>query len=135
MPGLELARQVHREVLSHFVWTPDTEVFGKLEYWSRPVSVDGLLRGDCDDFMLECYYRLRDLDYPKEDMHLAVCRTEDNQEDPGVSYDHAVLLVVADGKYYVLDNRFRRVYPFGRSGYDNWRMSTGNVSQGWAAII
>ena len=55
----EVILRTFREVKRSFVWAADEVVFGKPERWDRPVSTDGVLRGDCDDFALECRHRLR----------------------------------------------------------------------------
>ena len=34
------------------VYTSDKRVHGKSEYWSKPEKVNGVLRGDCEDYAL-----------------------------------------------------------------------------------
>jgi len=112
---------VHSSVLSNFTWKPDSEVFGKPDHWDRPVKINGHLYGDCDDFSIECYYRLKDLGYAPE---LAYCITE-------TGGGHLVCLC----GQYVLDNRERRVRLLKDMWhYKNWKRSNGAWNGPWISF-
>lgn len=130
---LAIVSSVHREVHNIFVWESDEDVWSVPEYWTRPIlDTDWfnkpILRGDCDDFMLEVYYRLRqNHDFPKDMLRLTVCATERHVEH----YDHAVLTI----EYKDEDDNFQHLicdcnYKTPKSiedlrdmGYKNFSMS------------
>ncbi|MCK5020028.1 MAG: transglutaminase-like cysteine peptidase [Candidatus Peribacteraceae bacterium] len=127
-----LIDKIHKDVHSIFIWQPDKVTFGELERWDRPIKdANGNLHGDCDDFMLECYYQLREAGMDKSQLHLAVCRTEVGQRKRKAHFDHAVLLVDIDDTFLVLDNRSPYVYEIKYSGYDMWLRSNGNILNKW----
>lgn len=121
--------RVFEEVSAAFQWRSDREVWGVLERWDRPQLVDGVLIGDCDDFALECWYRLRDAGlHPR----LAVCRTEVCPAgQPG--WDHAVCLVEDAGAWLALDCRQKAAYELGLLPYqrDGWAWQVGPIDQPW----
>ena len=118
-------RDVFYEVIRHFVWRPDDETFGRREHWDRPVKRGDFLYGDCDDFSLECYYRLLEFGYQP---HIAVCLTEVGQRKWSAGIDHAVC--ICDG--WVLDNRQRHPTPLiDMTHYTNWSRSDGTLDGFW----
>ena len=112
--------RVHGNVLSNFTWKPDLEVFGKIEHWDKPVKLNGHLYGDCDDFAIECWYRLKGLGY---EPHLAVCSTVGHP----TQINHCVCLC---GEYY-LDNRERRPVKLTDTFYTSWSRDKGKWNEPW----
>ncbi len=92
-------RRVHADVKAAFIWVSDEKNFGERERWDRPVrSPSGHLRGDCDDFTIECDYRLREVGINPKAMCYYICKTERDG-------NHMVLGVHADAGTFMLDNR------------------------------
>ena len=54
-------RDSHAGVRAVFLGTSDQDNYGMAEHWGRPVpDAHGYLRGDCDDFAIECDHRARE---------------------------------------------------------------------------
>jgi len=142
---IETVQKVHKEVKELFVWTSDEEVWKSPEKWTRPVLDRDwfnrpILRGDCDDFMLEVYYRLRQQhNFPKSYLRLCVVATESHISD----YDHAVLAIEFDNlgetDYLISDCNHDTVVSISklrRAGYRNFSMSQVNkpITEPWEQI-
>ena len=126
--------RVHGNVLSNFTWKPDLEVFGKIEHWDRPVKIDGHLYGDCDEFAIECWYRLKELGY---EPHLAVCSTVGSE----TKINHCVCICIvpnddpdSEDEWYVLDNRERRPVKLTDTFYTAWARDNGNWQEPWTTF-
>lgn len=92
-------------------------------------EADGKLVGDCDDYALECWYRLREAGARPV---LAVCRTEVCPPDrPG--WDHAVCMVEDAGQWRVFDCRQKAAYEIGWLPYqrDGWARQVGAINELW----
>jgi len=110
--------KTHREVQEVFRGQSDRKTYGVIEKWERPKLVDGFLVGDCEDFALECLYRLRP-DWDVANLHLAVCRTRPETN----GFDHAVLCADTNRGVYVLDNLQAKVRAIKNLPYRNWAWS------------
>jgi predicted transglutaminase-like cysteine proteinase len=87
-----------------FPYVSDEANWGKIDFWETPVEF--LHRaGDCEDFAVTKYMALRELGVAADAMRVVV--VDDNE----VAITHAVLVVAADGTYYVLDNLKAAVEP------------------------
>lgn len=64
---------VHREVLDGFRWVSDAARFGVGDRWELPERALGVIRGDCEDFCLECRRRLVERGWPQEALRLCLC--------------------------------------------------------------
>jgi len=142
----EILELTHKEVFKVFVWTSDEDVWKMREYWTRPVMDKDwfnrdILRGDCDDFMLEVYYRLRQNHrFPKNMLRLCVVATEPRVEH----YDHAVLAIEYlddDGvvDYLICDCNYPtpvRIKDLRKRGYKNFSMSQVGqpITEPWEKI-
>ena len=132
----EKVKKVHKDLLKKFQWVSDKSRLGVLEHWDRPkVLKNGILKGDCDDFMLEGYYRCLDEGVPKENLKLCVCLTRVGTRD-NVSYDHAILIYIDErGKYWGFDNRYPKLYHLFSSEYSNiYVPSSDDISKEWILI-
>ena len=125
--------QIFYDVLHNFIWTADPEVTvtynGKeitfKDKWIRMVpDMNGVLRGDCEDFCLYCSNMLAvftGLDIKKR--KLTYCVTESGE-------GHMIL--EADG--WVLDNRQRRlttIRKLKRDGYRDFAQPVGPITGRW----
>lgn len=111
-------RDIHAGVRARFIWTSDQDNFGMPEHWDRPVpDAYGFLRGDCDDFAIECDHRAREAGLAADAMCYYACTTE-------TGGGHLVLGVHTAAGVVILDNRQRTpklADELDRAGYDNWR--------------
>jgi predicted transglutaminase-like cysteine proteinase len=78
------------ETVNRFEYKTDMDEWKRPEFWER-ISTAGV--GDCEDFALEKRARL-----PLEDLRLAECLTETNEE-------HAILLCKDGENDWALDQR------------------------------
>ena len=87
-----------------FPYVSDAENWGRTDFWETPIE---FLQhaGDCEDFAVTKYMALRALGVPVDDMRVAVV------DDRQLGVTHAVLLVAAGDRYYVLDNLTNDVVP------------------------
>jgi len=79
----------------------DPERFGMLEWWAD-IDESG---GDCDDYAIAKYHRLRSMGMPAGQMRFATCFVERSAAAEKKDRYHCVLLVDMNGQTYVLDNR------------------------------
>jgi predicted transglutaminase-like cysteine proteinase len=93
---------------------PDEAAFGRREYWTLPLSLEGVAVGDCEDFALEKRRALIARGWPEDGLLLAALVA------PGYGR-HAVLVVVTDEGDYVLDNLHDEVRAWSSTGYD-WQV-------------
>lgn len=119
---MSVINDIHWDIFTRFKWQPDSVTFGRIEHWDMPVEKDGMFIGDCDDFSVFCYHKLKESGYSPE---LAVCKV------PSLG-GHAVC-IVQDKEWYVLDNRFRSVYKLtdNPGNYYDWARSDGNWRNAW----
>lgn len=76
--------------------------WGVEDYWASPgqfLSKDG----DCEDYAISKYLSLRALGWPADNLRLVVL------QDLNLRIPHAVLVVLHDGRYLVLDNQIEQV--------------------------
>jgi len=125
---------IHRTLLSSFEWTSDKELHGVPEVWDRPILVGGMLKGDCDDFMLEGYFRCLDKGIDKSALKPCVCLTKVGKSS-GFKFDHAILLYFDGEDYWGFDNRYPRLFPLKHSEYFNvYVPATSNIAGKWALL-
>jgi len=104
-----LARKIHQQVKSHFIWTSDMENYGVPEHWrsyADEIEKGDVIRDDCDAFALTCAELLIRQDADKNDIYLIFCLTE-------TGGGH--LICVYDG--WVLDNRQRDIIAWDKLPY------------------
>lgn len=56
-----------------YKYTSDISLYGRVEYWTVMDEVDGLYRGDCEDYILTLKERVEDFD----DLELYFCRIDE----------------------------------------------------------
>lgn len=102
----DVNRRINREIKP----LTDSEAFGRYEYWTLPLSMDGVAVGDCEDYALEKRRELISRGWPESSLLLAAAMA------PGYGR-HAILVVVTDQGDYVLDNLNDDVKPWFSTGY------------------
>lgn len=127
--SLELARDVHKLVLTHFVYVPDQEQFALREDWrdqSAGILSGDVIRGDCDDFAVACGSILSDRGVPLDQISLIFCAVETGGYHLVCGYD-------CDDTTYILDNRQHTVWDWGQLDY-TWIKRRLASEKGWRLI-
>lgn len=96
-----LVRSINKAMNDSTVYKTDYDQYMKDDWWSVAQGA-----GDCEDFALAKFRRLREAGIPLQWLRLATCYVEDG------GY-HAVLLVDDETQRvtWVLDNRFPDMWP------------------------
>lgn len=77
----------------------------KGDRWATPAETLGRAAGDCEDYAVAKMQALKQLGVPERDLFLTV------GQDTALRQAHAVLLVRAGSRFWVLDNRSDRLIP------------------------
>ncbi len=88
----------------------DIEVHGVAEFWTLPLSVEGIAEGDCEDYALEKRRALIEAGVPESALFLAVGHSQ-------ATGRHAVLVVSTHSGDYVLDNMTPHILPWSQAPY------------------
>lgn len=102
--GESRATQIRRvnERLNRARYTLDNANWGQSDYWASPNQFFRM-DGDCEDYAIAKYLSLRALGFPEEDLRLVVL------DDLNLRIAHAILVVMHEGRPYVLDNQISQV--------------------------
>ena len=90
---------VNRTINSAIRYTSDYAQHGVADLWTAPLATLASGRGDCEDYAIAKYVVLREAGVPAADLRLLLVH------DRAVRQDHAVLAVLDNGRWIVLDNR------------------------------
>lgn len=104
LENLPLEEKINRvnDMMNAVTYITDKRNYGKSDYWATPVEF--LTRGgDCEDFAVAKYASLKALGVPEERLRIAI--VHDNYKN----IPHAVLIVYAGDRAYVLDNQMKTV--------------------------
>lgn len=106
LQGLSTADRIAgvQAVVNKLPYVSDLANWGMVDRWETPAEMFAR-GGDCEDFALTKYFALRDLGLPEAAMRIAV--VWDNKD----AEQHAVLFAEADGRSWVLDNKFSAPVP------------------------
>jgi len=99
---LDLCVEVHKRVHAHFVWTSDSEVWNRAEYWSQfadAVERGDVTREDCDGFAMTCLELLARTGIEPKRLRLVACFLR--------GMGHAIAAVDIGNETWILDNRYR----------------------------
>lgn len=113
--------EAHEHCNNLMVYTRDVT-----DNWQTPDESTKRGKGDCDDYSICKYYRLRAAGFQAKDLNIAVIEN--------LAEAHEVLFVKLEGKEYVLDNKIPRplpmseytrnlkvIYTFNENGVRVWR--------------
>jgi predicted transglutaminase-like cysteine proteinase len=103
LPGSAKARFVNAALNHTIRYRFDTNPSG--DHWATPRETLDQRAGDCEDFVIAKMHALRDLGVPPSDLFMII------GHDATAGVAHAVLLVRAQGQFWVLDNRSDQLIP------------------------
>ncbi|MGR5368471.1 transglutaminase-like cysteine peptidase [Photobacterium damselae] len=96
------------QYINSYTFSPDTLIWGKLDYWAQPLQFIGVGGGDCEDFALTKYIVLLKMGIPDSNLKLDYVHKMPSKAD------HMVLLYSSDrdsplSNWDVLDNETNKV--------------------------
>ena len=83
---------------NHIRYVEDQDQYGSADYWAPASATINARAGDCEDIAIVKMQMLASLGIARSDMFLTVAR------DRVRNRDHALLIVKADGQFWMLDN-------------------------------
>ena len=104
----EIANKIHALVESKFTYIHDDKQYMQAEHWTShadAVLADEGFSDDCDGFSNTCAELLIKEGIDKKDVSVIYCVTETGE-------DHLICGVAIDGKTYILENRFSKIYDW-----------------------
>lgn len=93
--------EVNRSINTSIRYTTDLVQHGTPDYWSAPLDTLASGRGDCEDYAIAKYAVLREAGVALSDMKIVLLRDNLRRED------HAILAVMSEGEWMVLDNHLQ----------------------------
>jgi predicted transglutaminase-like cysteine proteinase len=96
---------INRGINLAIIPTSDVVQWGVVDRWSPPLETFTTHRGDCEDYAIAKYVALRAAGVASKDVKLVVVRNTDASEN------HAVVAVLLDGAWVILDNRWLTLVP------------------------
>ncbi|PIR31817.1 MAG: hypothetical protein COV36_06690 [Alphaproteobacteria bacterium CG11_big_fil_rev_8_21_14_0_20_44_7] len=96
---------VNKYINSSIKYKIDQKVWNKSDYWASPIESFSKGYGDCDDYAIAKYFLLKELGFEEKAMRVVVLRDNEKNEI------HAVLAVLSEKRYFILDNQFKDVKP------------------------
>ena len=97
------------------VFTPDSEVWGQIDYWASPLEMLGKGRGDCEDYVIAKYFSLMAAGISSAKLRLVYVRATIGGPG-GVVQAHMVLAYYAapGAEPLILDNLIGEIRPASR---------------------
>lgn len=80
----------------------DPRNWGQKDYWASPGQFMEKF-GDCEDYAIAKFMSLKLLGFSSDMLRVAAVK------DLNLKVGHAILVVIIDGKYYLLDNQIKQV--------------------------
>ena len=114
--------RVNRAVNARITPTTDMELYGKVEFWTYPVTA-----GDCEDYLLLKKRELEALGFASGALLITVVLEENNE-------GHAVLTVASDAGDYILDNRRDDILLWSETNYKFLKRQTQRDPRQWVAL-
>ena len=96
---------INREINLAIMPTGDLEQWGVVDRWSPPLETFTTGRGDCEDYAIAKYVALIAAGVAPENIELIVVGSKTASEN------HAVVAVLVDGAWVILDNRWLALVP------------------------
>jgi predicted transglutaminase-like cysteine proteinase len=109
---------------SRIRFVEDSTLYGKADYWASAAETLRARAGDCEDIAILKMQVLAAAGVPRSDMYLTLAR------DLVRNADHAMLIVKADGRYWLLDNSTDRLLDASES-HDYRPIMSFGTSQKW----
>jgi predicted transglutaminase-like cysteine proteinase len=114
LTGLPLEQKVIQvnKMMNDVAYAPDTQTWGKTDFWATPIEFMESASGDCEDYAIAKYASLRALGVPDSRMRIVIL------QDTAKNLAHAILAVYADSGVMILDNQAKTVrYDYEISNY------------------
>lgn len=109
---------------SRIRFVEDKALYGKADFWATASETLRARAGDCEDIAIVKMQMLAAAGVPRSDMYLTLAR------DLARNADHAMLIVKADGRYWLLDNSTDRLLDAAES-HDYRPIMSFGASQKW----
>lgn len=128
-PGaaLDMARAINSFVNQAITYRSDLEVWGVEDYWTLPLSMHGVIYGDCEDYALEKRAMLLAAGVAPRTMRMALVWSQQTGH-------HAVLVLNVDGTDYVLDNADTEIRRVMDTPYQWLAIQAGDSLLAWASF-
>lgn len=105
-------------------YVEDQELYGKADYWASAGATLRMGAGDCEDIAIVKMQLLAAMGVSQSDMYLTIAR------DLARNADHAVLVVRAEGRHWLLDNATSALLDASQS-YDYRPIMSFSTSKRW----
>ena len=102
-PGQALIAAVNSWANAKIRYVEDRQLYGQADYWADARTTLRRRAGDCEDIAIAKMALLAGAGVRREDMYLTIAR------DLARNADHAMLVVKAEGRYWLLDNNTDRL--------------------------
>lgn len=109
---------------SRIRFVEDKALYGKADYWATASETLRARAGDCEDIAIVKMQLLAAAGVPRSDMYLTLAR------DLARNADHALLIVKAEGRYWLLDNSTDRLLDAAQN-HDYRPIMSFGASQKW----
>lgn len=103
MSAMERIDAVNRYVNDRTRFVDDVDQYGVADRWQTAAETLRRGRGDCEDYAIAKLELLRRAGFAEDDLYLVILRDLTRRSD------HAVLVVRAEGRLWVLDNGTNRI--------------------------
>ena len=97
-PGQAIISSVNSWANAKILYVEDRQLYGQADYWADAKTTLRRRAGDCEDIAIAKMALLAGAGVRREDMYLTIAR------DLARNADHALLVVKAGGKFWLLDN-------------------------------
>lgn len=124
MTGMEKLAAVNAWANDHIRYAEDRELYGRADFWAPATATIMTGAGDCEDIAIVKMQMLAALDVDRRDMFLTVAR------DRARNTDHAVLIVKAEGQFWMLDNATNKLLDASQN-YDYLPILTFSQGNKW----
>lgn len=108
----------------HIRYAEDRDLYGRADFWAPAAATIMTGAGDCEDIAIVKMQMLAALGVDRSDMFLTVAR------DRVRNTDHALLIVKADGKFWMLDNATNKLLDASQN-YDYLPVLTFSQGNKW----
>jgi predicted transglutaminase-like cysteine proteinase len=115
---------INRTINRGMPYRSDSEHYGVRNVWTAENPRQG---GDCKHYALAKQQALLEMGFPRQNLRLAVVRTESRRL-------HAVLTVITERGDFVLDNRRNEILTWNQTGYFWLSRQSARSSLAWSRI-
>jgi predicted transglutaminase-like cysteine proteinase len=118
---------VNRNINASIIPATDSQIYGKNELWTLPLTFGTTRQGDCEDYALEKRQALLNAGIPASALFFAVGHSK-------ATGRHAVLMISTKQGDYILDNMTSEIKPWSEAAY-TWTSRQSDVNPRlWSAV-